>query len=219
MRPGQVIPISGTWLLQVRGGMSCELKQLFPPRGSRDLESQKPSVGENFGLQFPNTGLQPDKVRVPGESCEHVHAGAPFHPQQISRWGAGCSADLASALCPCLPTSADFLGVGEGEGRGGWGWGFFPRQGAQGSLSLPKSLLLHPLSVIRPPPTRHPGLESSLRSHQQLLHRILHQLLPILVLFTQERPQLLALPASPPTQSKGLLFVFFLSSLHKEHWI
>ena len=43
---------------------------------------------------------------------------------------------------------------GWGEGRGGWGWGFFPRQGAQGSLSLPKSLLLPPLSVLRtPPPT------------------------------------------------------------------
>ena len=216
MRPGQVIPISGTWLLQVRGGMSCELKQLFPPRGSRDLESQKPSVGENFGLRFPNTGLQPDKVRVPGESCEHVHAGAPFHPQQISRCGAGCSADLASALGPCLLLT--LRGGGRGR-KGRVGLRVLPETRCPGIPEPPKIFTASSLECPQTPshPPSRAGIQPLL--HQQLLHRILHQLLPILVLFTQERPQLLALPASPPTQSRGLLFVFFLSSLHKEHWI
>lgn len=153
MRPGQVIPISGTWLLQVRGGMSCELKQLFPPRGSRDLESQKPSVGENFGLRFPNTGLQPDKVRVPGESCEHVHAGAPFHPQQISRCGAGCSADLASALGPCLLLT--LRGGGRGR-KGRVGLRVLPETRCPGIPEPPKiftaSSLECPQTPSRPPP-------------------------------------------------------------------
>ena len=169
------------------------------------------------GCDFLTLACSLTKSGSPGSPVNMYMRGLPSTPRRSADGEPGVlqiyPVPWVCAFLPLLTSG----GVGGRKGR--VGLGVLPKTRCPGIPEPPQIFTASSLECPQNSSPHHPGLESSLRSHQQFLHRILHQLLPILVLFTQERPQLLALPASPPTQSRGLLFLFFLPSLHKEHWI